>query len=157
MRPVDVFGAGVLASAVAGAVCSLGFLLGEFGEGVASGDPLALPMVLLIWIGMGLWFGAGAGIALGIVPAGVAANACPQFVQSVGEDRAVRRLTALVSAIVLAELVVAAAGTSGNLIGDFPWVLGATAVSAVVAWLHLRGVQRIAHRRLQRSLDGGHS
>ncbi|MBA4609521.1 hypothetical protein H1W00_13625 [Aeromicrobium sp. Marseille-Q0843] len=158
MRPMVVFGVGVLASAVAGAVCSLGFLLvGAFGAGTTS-ERLGLPSLLLIWVGMALWYGLGAGIALGIVPAGIAAGAWPQLVQSVGEDRAVRRLTVLVTAIVLIELVVAAISLWGvNLIAAVPWVLAATAVCAVIAWLHLRAAQRFAQQHSQRLAEGGRS
>ncbi|WP_286929861.1 hypothetical protein [Aeromicrobium sp. UBA7512] len=157
MRPVDVFGAGVVASAVAGAACALGFLLVAEVDGGVTGERIGLPSLLLIWVGMALWYGLGAGIALGIVPAGIAASAWPQLVQSVGEDRAVRRLTVLVTAIVLVELVVAAIGLWGDLIAAVPWVLAATAVCAVIAWLHLRAAQRIAQQHSQRLIEGGRS
>ncbi|GAA3545020.1 hypothetical protein AFL01nite_15990 [Aeromicrobium flavum] len=143
---MDVWVAGLLASAVAGAVCALGFLLFLDETGAH---------VLVAWLGFGLWFGLGAGLALGIVPAGVAAGAWPDLVRSVGEACAVRRLTGVVAAIVLAELAVATIGSSADPLAATPWVFLAVAVCTGIAWLHLQGARRIARRRLHAAVNRG--
>ncbi|WP_269305659.1 hypothetical protein [Aeromicrobium sp. HA] len=146
MRQVDVFGAGLLASAVAGALCSLGFLL--MGGDAELWGTEGLVGLLGVWLGVVVWYGLAAGLVLGIVPAAVAMNAWPALVRSVGEVRAVRCLTVLVTAIACAELLVAAGGVSVGGPSAILLVLGGTTVCGVVAWLHLIGARRIAHRRL---------
>lgn len=147
MRQLDVFGAGLLASVVAGALCSLGFLL-VGGDAEMLGTESFVEL-LGVWLGIAIWYGLGAGLVLGIVPAAVAMNAWPLLVHSVGEVAAVRRLTALVTAIAGAELLVASVGGGLQGPGAIALVLVATGVCGVTAWLHLIGARRIAHRRRQ--------
>ena len=148
MRPVDVFGAGLLASVVAGALCSLGLLLlGAESEVVGARSLLGL---LGVWVGIGVWAGLAAGLVLGIVPAAIAMNAWPGLVRSVGEARAVRRLTGLVTAIAGAELLVATVGVGVMGPPASPVLLAMVAACGAVAWVHLVGARRIARRRVQR-------
>lgn len=126
---------GILAAPVAGALCSLGFLLVLSGVDAATADPSSEHVgwlaLIVIWLVAGAPIGMVAGVALGVLPVVVSVAAWPALEQRFGTARGIEVVVLMVGGIGFLETLFVAWAFDVGVLAAVGWALGAAVVSAL--------------------------